>query len=199
MAAERATLPTADSSARTIAIQFCGFGGQGVILSSVIFGAAAVQGAGLHAVQTQSYGSESRGGECQAELILSSAPIDSPVAERVDILVALSQQGLARYLSRLRDGGTLTVDPFVVQPPRREDIRILQVPASELAQRIGQRVVANMVMLGFLQKLTGWISEDHLLEAVRSTVRPDFIEVDCAAARLGMSYAVDTLGAEVAH
>jgi len=197
MAAEMATLPTADSSARTIAIQFCGFGGQGVILSSVIFGAAAVQGAGLHAVQTQSYGSESRGGECQAELILSSAPIDSPVVERVDVLVALSQQGLARYLSRLRDGGMLILDPFLVQAPRRGGIRIQQVPASELAQRLGQRIAANMVVLGFLQKAIGWISADHLAEAIQGTVRPDFLELDLAAARLGMSHAVDAHETEV--
>ena len=58
-------------------IQFCGFGGQGIILSSVILGAAAVTKAGLNAVQTQSYGSEARGGECQAEVIVSNTQIDS--------------------------------------------------------------------------------------------------------------------------
>ncbi|MCK4961783.1 MAG: 2-oxoacid:acceptor oxidoreductase family protein, partial [Anaerolineales bacterium] len=54
-----------------INIQFCGFGGQGIILSAVIFGTTAVTKAGMNAVQTQSYGSEARGGECQAEMIVS--------------------------------------------------------------------------------------------------------------------------------
>ena len=64
-----------------VRLQFCGFGGQGIVLSSVIFGTAAVLTAGLNAVQTQSYGSEARGGECQAELILAQEPIHSPLAD----------------------------------------------------------------------------------------------------------------------
>ena len=54
-------------------VQFCGFGGQEIILSAVIFGTTAVTKAGMNAVQTQSYGSEARGGECQAEVIVSIA------------------------------------------------------------------------------------------------------------------------------
>ncbi len=72
-----------------ITLQLCGFGGQGIVLASVILGTAAVTRAGLNAVQTQSYGSEARGGECQAELILARGPIHSPLADRVDILVAM--------------------------------------------------------------------------------------------------------------
>lgn len=59
----------------SVNLQFCGFGGQGIVLSAIIFGTAAVKGAGLNALQTQSYGSESRGGQCQAELILSAEQI----------------------------------------------------------------------------------------------------------------------------
>ena len=52
-------------------ITLCGFGGQGIILTAVMLGTAAVTKGGLYAVQTQSYGSEARGGQCQAELIMS--------------------------------------------------------------------------------------------------------------------------------
>lgn len=78
-----------------VSIQFCGFGGQGLVLSATVFGTAAVH-AGLNAVQTQSYGSEARGGECQAELILSEEPINSPSTATVDLLVAMSQPALER-------------------------------------------------------------------------------------------------------
>lgn len=59
-------------------ISLCGFGGQGIILSAVILGTTAVTKADLYAVQTQSYGSEARGGQCQAELIIQDKPINSP-------------------------------------------------------------------------------------------------------------------------
>ena len=55
-------------------ISLCGFGGQGIILSAVILGTTAVTKADLYAVQTQSYGSDARGGQCQAELIIQTSP-----------------------------------------------------------------------------------------------------------------------------
>ena len=65
-------------------ITLCGMGGQGIILSAVILGTAAVTRGKKYAVQTQSYGSEARGGQCQAELIIDSKPINSPVAQQKD-------------------------------------------------------------------------------------------------------------------
>ena len=44
-------------------ITLCGMGGQGIILSAVILGTAAVTRGKKYAVQTQSYGSEARGGQ----------------------------------------------------------------------------------------------------------------------------------------
>ena len=69
-------------------ITLCGFGGQGIILSAVILGTTAVTKGDLYAVQTQSYGSEARGGQCQAELIIDKKAINSPVAEKKNLLVA---------------------------------------------------------------------------------------------------------------
>jgi len=172
-----------------VTLQFCGFGGQGIVLSSVIFGTAAVTRAGLNAVQTQSYGSEARGGECQAELILSEEPIHSPLADGVDILVAMSQLALDRYLDRLRSGGTLILDPELVESPKRSDIRIAEVPATQIASEIGPRIVANMVVLGFLKQATGLISQDDLYETIRGNVPEKFLTVNLQAAKRGIGLA----------
>lgn len=172
-----------------VTLQFCGFGGQGIVLSSVVFGTAAVIRAGLNAVQSQSYGSEARGGECQAELILSEGPIHSPLADRVDILVAMSQLALDRYLDRLRPGGTLILDPELVQPPARPDIRVAQVPATQIASDAGGTIAANMVMLGFLQQATGLITEEALYETIRDSVPPRFVDLNLAAAARGRALA----------
>lgn len=170
-------------------IQFCGFGGQGIVLSSVVFGTAAVTKTGLSAVQTQSYGSEARGGECQAELILSDSPIDSPLADRVDVLVVMSQLAINQYLPRLKSGGALIIDPEFVDPPDRTDVRLIEVPATQIASELGPTIVANMVMLGFLQKATGLMSPDDLLDVISENVPERFVDVNLKAARCGMELA----------
>ena len=172
-------------------VQFCGFGGQGIILLAVLFGTTAVTRAGLNAVQTQSYGSEARGGECQAEVIVSKEPIDSPLADRMDILVSMSQSALNKYLWRLRSGGTLIFDPELVECPDRSDITPIEVPATQTAGELGVKVAANMVMLGFLQQATGLFTKENMLEVVRENVPERFIEINLEAAKRGSLLAKD--------
>ena len=172
-----------------VRLQFCGFGGQGIVLSSVIFGTAAVLTADLNAVQTQSYGSEARGGECQAEQILAQEPIHSPLADEMDILVVMSQSALNKYLDRLRAGGTLIIDPELVQAPDRTDVQLAQVPATEIASELGAKIAANMVMLGFLQQATGLISREGLTETIQDNVPEKFVDVNLQAAERGIALA----------
>ena len=174
---------------KRITIQFCGFGGQGIILSSVIFGTTAVTRIGLQAVQTQSYGSEARGGECQAELILSPERINSPLSDQVEILVAMSQPALNQYLRRLKPNGTLIIDPDLVKPPLRQDINIIPLPATNAANDLGMKIVANMYMLGFLQQATELFSAEDLCQVILENVPPRFAEINLKAAREGMEFA----------
>jgi 2-oxoglutarate ferredoxin oxidoreductase subunit gamma len=179
-----------------VALQFCGFGGQGIVLSSIVFGSAAVIEGGMDAVQTQSYGSEARGGECQAELILSKGRVGSPVAEQVDILVAMSQMALDRYLPRLRSGGTLVLVSDTMRPPERSDVAVYEIPAVRIAQELGASIAANMVVLGFLQQVSGLISEENLFSAITRNVRSEFLEVNLQAARRGIEWASEQIAAK---
>ncbi len=174
---------------RRVTIQFCGFGGQGIILSSVVLGTTAVTKAGLHAVQTQSYGSEARGGECQAELILSPERINSPLSDQVDLLVAMSQPALNQYLGRLSPGGTLMYDPDLVRMPEREDVHIIAVPATSAANQMGAKITANMYMLGFLQRATGVVTAHDLRDVIAENVPARFIDANLQAVENGMAYA----------
>ena len=65
----------------------------------------------LYAVQTQSYGSEARGGQCQAELIIDKKAINSPVAEKKNLLVAMFQTAYEKYIPTLEEDGVLVIDP----------------------------------------------------------------------------------------
>jgi 2-oxoglutarate ferredoxin oxidoreductase subunit gamma len=169
-------------------IRFCGFGGQGIILSSVIFGTAAVEYGGMHGVQTQSFGSEARGGECKSELTLSDEQIYSPVADKADILVAMSQQAYSKYKHTLKKGGLLVIDPDMVKnAEEQKNTTMVKVPATTTAfEKIGNRITANMVILGFLQDFTGLISEKDLKEAVRSSISKKFLDLDLRAVDEGI-------------
>lgn len=173
----------------SINIQFCGFGGQGIVLLAVVFGTTAVTRAGMNAVQTQSYGSEARGGECQAEVIVSKASIGSPLADQMDILVAMSQSALDKYLPRLKSAGTLVYDPEFAAPPHRSDITAIAVPATEIAGELGVKLVANMVMLGFLQRTTGLFTEENMIETVKENVPKKFVDTNLKAANRGCALA----------
>lgn len=168
------------------AIQFCGFGGQGVILAALIFGSTAVTKQGYYAVQTQSFGSEARGGECQAELILSKAQIFSPTADYADILVAMSDLAFARYVERLKSGGTLIMDPDMVTRPNRTDLKIYEVKANHIGKELGFAMSSNMVFLGALHRFSGILTDQQLFDGIIESVADRFADVNIKAAQTGI-------------
>ncbi|MFH0848437.1 MAG: 2-oxoacid:acceptor oxidoreductase family protein [archaeon] len=173
-------------------IKIVGFGGQGVVLASIILGRAAILD-GKYSTQTASFGSESRGGECRSEVVISANPIDYPLVDKVETLVAMSQPALAKYIDDLLPGGTLLVDPDMISRlPSRNDITIVKVSATQTAEKLGRRVVANAVMLGALQARTKAVSEKALHEAMKEYVPQRTVELNTKAAQEGRRIIEDT-------
>lgn len=170
-------------------VKIAGFGGQGVVLASIILGRAALVD-GKHSTQTASYGSESRGGECKSEVVISQDEIDYPLVDKVQTLVVMSQPALSKYVEDLLPGGTLLVDPDMVKRiPEREDVNIIQIPATRTAEDLGRRIVANMVMLGALQEKTKIVSREALLQAVKENVPAKTIDLNSKAIEEGIRLA----------
>lgn len=170
-------------------ISLCGFGGQGIILSAVILGTASVTKANYYAVQTQSYGSEARGGQCQAELIINSKPIGSPIASRKDILIALFQDAYDKYIGTLSEDGILIIDPKLVVNLHDSVKRTFSVPATEIAISLGNRMAANMVVLGFLSECTGLLEKESLVDVIKDHVSSRFFDLNLKAIEAGIEYA----------
>jgi len=101
----------------------------------------------------------------------------------------MSQSALDRYLDRLCSGGTLLIDPELVLPPKRSDIKTIKVPATQAASEIGANIVANMVILGFIQQAAGLVSEEDLYKSIRENVPAKFLEVNLEAAKRGIALA----------
>ncbi|MFO8060157.1 MAG: 2-oxoacid:acceptor oxidoreductase family protein [Bacillota bacterium] len=172
-------------------IRLAGTGGQGQILAGIILAEAAVVHDGLHAVQSQSYGPESRGGASRAEVIISDEPIDYPKVMEADLLLCMSQEAYDRYAEEIAEQGVLLVDSSLVQPGEPSD-RVLQVPITKMAEeKLGRSIVANVLALGILVGLTSAVSEEAAREAVAGRVPPGTEELNLKALELGLSVAED--------
>jgi 2-oxoglutarate ferredoxin oxidoreductase subunit gamma len=170
-------------------IRIAGFGGQGVVTVGKIVGLAAALYDRKNAVQTQSYGPESRGGACKSEVVLSDGEIHYPKVRTADVLIALSQPALDIYLKDLKAGGLLIIDPLtVIQEIPRTDIRVVRVPTAEIALQLGNKKFQNMVALGALASLTGVISRESLEKAIKDSVPPKTLRQNLEAFKKGNEY-----------
>jgi 2-oxoglutarate ferredoxin oxidoreductase subunit gamma len=168
-------------------IRIAGFGGQGVVLAGVLLGTAAAVADGRRAVQTQSYGAAARGGGARSEVVVSDDPIIYPRVTHPDIMVAMSEEAMKKYGPDMRPGGFLIIDSDLVKDVNREDVRLVGVPASNLAtQELGRTIVANIVMLGVLVAKTGVVSAAGMETAIRDNVPPKTIDLNLKAFRKGL-------------
>lgn len=164
-----------------------GVGGQGVVLSGILLGTAATLFEGKKAVQTQSYSSELRGGSARAEVIISEEPISDPQVRRPDILIALAEEAIARYVDRIRSKGLLVIDSDLVKGAKPGDYEIVSIPATSIADKeMGNIVVANLVILGALLKKTGLLSAEAMEKAIDVSVPKKATALNLNAFRIGL-------------
>lgn len=172
-------------------IQLAGFGGQGIILAGHILGKAVSLYDGKDAALTQSYGPEARGGACAADLVISDEPIDYPMVSQPEIVVCMSQEAFKKYGVAAARGAQLIVDSDLVEGAA--DMEWLRhVPFTRLADDLGRRIVANVVMLGSFTAITALVSREAMEEAVRTTVRERVVDLNMRAFEAGYDYAVKT-------
>jgi len=151
-------------------ILLSGTGGQGLIMAGQILADAVVRD-GKNTVQTQSYGPEARGGASKAEVIISNEDIDYPKVTKPDVLLAMSQEALMRYVGELGEGGTLIVDSTYIQEIPTTSAKVFALPYSKIAREsLGKEMVANIVALGALAAITGVVSKESLESALLSRI-----------------------------
>jgi 2-oxoglutarate ferredoxin oxidoreductase subunit gamma len=171
--------------AKRIEVRIAGLGGQGVVLAGQILGRAAVYD-GKSVVQTQSYGAEARGSAAKSEVIISDNKIAFPMVRKCDILVAMSQQALDKYISDLKGNGILLVDTLIKKIPETE-AKLFKVPATKTAEKtLGNKLYANVVMLGALIKETRITSLEAMEKAIRESVPEKVREANLNAFKEGL-------------
>lgn len=167
-------------------IRIAGFGGQGVVLAGYVLGKALALYSGREAVMTQSHGPEARGGASSADLVVSNESIAYPFVQKPHFLVALSQEAYTKFRPGIRPDAMILIDQDLVDPLDGDQIHA--VPATQLAENLGRRIVANVIMLGFLTALTEIVNAEAMIKALETTLNPKILELNITAFQSGFSY-----------
>ena len=169
-----------------------GFGGQGIILAGRILGMAASLVDKKESTLVQAYGPESRGGACNAQVIISDSPIHYPYVNTPKILVAMSQAGYDKFAPALVPQSVLLVDQDLVNPDNAV-CDSFAIPATRMAENLGNKMMANIIMLGFCTAITGAISPDAAQSTIIKSVPKGTEERNVEAYTKGYDYGLSTL------
>lgn len=169
-------------------IIFAGFGGQG-ILSMGKFLAYAGMDANLNVSWLPSYGPEMRGGTANCSVILTDEGIGSPIVTKADSIVVMNRPSLDKFEDVVEPNGLIIIDSDLVdRVPTRTDVDVISIPAQTIAQELGSKTIANMVLLGALVKKTGIVSVEALLDSLKAHGKEKFFEINKKAIERGIEY-----------
>jgi 2-oxoglutarate ferredoxin oxidoreductase subunit gamma len=170
-----------------------GFGGQGALFAGQLLTYAGMD-EGRMVSWIPSYGPEMRGGTAHCTVIISDEPIGSPIIHHPTSCIVLNPASLEKYEPLVKPGGMLVVNTSLVRArPTRTDIRIVEVPANELADELGNIKMANLVLLGALLRVNPIVQLESVMKALDDHVpqhRRQIIEPNKQALRAGAAVAL---------
>lgn len=167
-------------------IRIAGFGGQGVVLAGYVLGKALALYADWEAVMTQSHGPEARGGASSADLVVSAEPIAYPFIQAPDYLVALSQEAYTKFIRTTRPEAVVLIDEDLVSPDDGQ--QVFSIPATRLAEGLGRRIVANVVMLGYFTAVSKLVAPQAMRTALQTSLNSKVLPINLEAFDLGLNF-----------
>lgn len=170
----------------SIEIRLGGVGGQGIALAGNLLGKAAALFDDKDAVFTQTYGPEARGGASRADIIISDSPIAYPFVTRPNVLAVLFQEAYEKFRDQLAPGGLLVIEQELVDA---RDDDVVRLPAIRIAEELGNKLAANIVMLGYLVGASQAVTFHAMEEAIRASVSERHLDLDLRAFNAGFRIA----------
>ena len=168
-----------------------GFGGQGTLYAGQVLAYAAMD-EGKQVTWIPSYGPEMRGGTANCTVVVSDEEIGSPTVKHPKAVLELNLPSLDKYENMIAPGGCLVVNESMVnRKPERTDIRVVLLPANEIAREIGNERATNMVMLGALLANMDILPIEALEKALKNHTAQrlqKFVEMNIQALRRGAEY-----------
>ena len=181
------------TKSKEFTVMIGGLGGQGALLFGKLLAEASLSKY-ENVLFFPNYGGLVRGGLAECTVVLSDGKISSPVVEKPEAAIAMSLASLKDYENRLKPGGLLIID-MAMTPGKisRQDIKVIDIPASRTAIELGDSSVANLIFLGAYMKLTGVGSVDSVEKLLEKKLaggrRQDMLALDKKALRRGAELA----------
>ena len=176
---------------KTNQILIAGFGGQGVLFAGKFL---AYKGMveNLNVSWLPSYGPEMRGGTANCSVVLSDAPVGSPIITAPDVLVAMNLPSLQKFVDTVVPGGKIFVDSTLIDAKvERTDVEVYYIPATQMAKDAGFATLANMILMGKVIKETQAVRFDNNLETLQSFIpakKAKLIDINCQALQAGYDF-----------
>jgi len=173
-------------------IKIAGFGGQGILL----LGAAMAQAGMLenfHVSWLPSYGPEMRGGTANCHVNIREKEVGSPMVSNPNVLIAMNRPSLEKFEDDLVKDGLIIYDSSLIDTePTRDDVEILAIPATKMADELGNTRIANMIVLGVYMGYTGLMGKETIYESLKSAIKHKrFMDINIRAVDKGYQFGLD--------
>jgi len=175
-------------------IRIGGTGGQGLILSAKML-TDALAAEGRQVAQSQTYEPTSRGGFCNADLVVSDGEVDYPLATALDYLVLLDRLAVKPSWPLIKPDVLVIADTRLCPELPAGDYRRHHLPLSRTALQLGSERVTNIVALGALVALSGICDRKHIEQAVRAETPRGFLDLNMDALAAGFAVASEPVAA----
>ncbi len=141
---------------------FAGSGGQGTLAMGQMIAKAAMD-EGKEVTWLPSYGPEMRGGTANCTVVVSDKPISCPLINDADVLVAMNLPSLRKFETMVNPGGIILMNSSLIpEKCLRDDVKVIEIPANDLANELGNEKCANIIMLGAILKETGIVDPNTI-------------------------------------
>ena len=148
-----------------------GFGGQGIMFMGKLFAEAGLS-AKRHVTWMPSYGAEVRGGTAYSMVKISKEEIASPVVESPNVLIVMNKPSLMKYESKLKAGGILVSNKSLIDSSsKRRDVKIINIPMTDIASKLGNTKCANMVAAGAFIRRSKMITLRNVIAALKEALK----------------------------
>jgi 2-oxoglutarate ferredoxin oxidoreductase subunit gamma len=176
-----------------------GFGGQGVMFAGQLLAYTAMQ-QGFEVTWIPSYGPEMRGGTAHCYVVISDQPIGSPIVRHPKTVIVFNNPSFEKYESYCAPDGLLAYNAsLITHTSSRQDVTLLPVPATALADEIGNLKMANGVMLGAVLIARPILSIDALKAALSDHIparHQELLPQNFEALDRGAAFAADFLNGQ---
>jgi 2-oxoglutarate ferredoxin oxidoreductase subunit gamma len=180
-------------------VVIAGFGGQGVLFIGNLLAEAGMD-EGFHVTFMPAYGVEMRGGTANCNVIVSSEEVGSPITDSPLSGIIMNEASLVRFLPSIQKDGFLFYNSSLIpeETVSRNDIRVIPVPANDLAQKVGSAQVASLIILGCFVEWTRVLRKESFPHALEEMISPKarekFLPLNMAALEEGIRYAQELKG-----